>query len=89
MAAAIGQGVLVLLHSLSQGPADTGRPRREKLVRPHPTAGRGSKRIARVNSNARGGQRAPALDGGSDELVQKGEQSQVAVFGGSPPNRGS
>ena len=89
MAAAIGQGVLVLLHSLSQGPADAGRPRREKLVRPHPTAGRGSKRIARVNSNARGGQRAPALDGGSDELVQKGEQSQVAVFGGSPPNRGS
>ena len=52
-----------------------------------PTAGCGSKHVARVNSDARGGQQAPALDGGSDELLQKGEPSRVAAFVGSLPQR--
>ena len=52
-----------------------------------PTAGCGSKHVTRVNSDARGDQQAPALDGGSDELLQEGERSRVAVFGGSFPQR--
>lgn len=95
MATAIGQGVLVLLHSLSQAPVDAGRPLREKLARPHPTAGDGSKHVARVNSDARGGQWAPALDGGSDELAfRKGSDHRwLYLEAPHPPtpaaNRGS